>query len=118
MPRVSPPVVLGGWAEGALVTSFGVGDPAPRAGEVDFGVRANGSSTAAPKTILPPPLPKENLPTSLPWEFPAPCAPEEKLKLVELGVKENPLLLIWSVVLAGAAETSALDEGPKTKLGC
>lgn len=71
LPSVSPPTILGvcvsvlsaGWDEEGLVVSLepfgaGEGDPVPKAGEVDFGVRENGSSAVEPKTALL--LPKEN----------------------------------------------------------
>lgn len=76
LPKVSPPIALGGWGstlragvvEDGLTGSLdmlggGVREPVPRAGEVDLGVRENVSSPVWPNTILPPPL-KENLLTS------------------------------------------------------
>lgn len=57
---------LSPWAFGG-----GVGEAVPRAGDVDLGVRENGSSPVWPNIILPFP-PKENLFTSFPCDIPAP----------------------------------------------
>lgn len=78
LPRVSPPIILGGCGSilRAVVVEVGlspdvcggrVGDAVPRAGEVDFGVRENGSSPAWPNINLLVP-PKENLFTSFTGE--------------------------------------------------
>lgn len=118
LPRVSPPAVLGGCGsilrevvvEVGLVASvdvFGVGDTVPRAGEVDFGVRENGSSPVWPNTNLP--FPKDNLFTSFTCDIPAPCVTEAKLKPADPVVKEKPLLVLCSAELAGATDTSVLD---------
>lgn len=119
-PRVSPPIVLrgGGSILEAVVVEAGlspdgyggrVGDPVPRAGEVDFGVRENGSSPVWPNIILPFP-PKENLFKSFTCEIPTPCVTEAKLKPVDPDAKEKPLLVFCSAELAGATETSGLDD--------
>lgn len=113
LPSVSPPTVFGACgsilsavgAEEALSTvTFvgGVGDAVPRAGE-------NDSSTVWPNSILPFP-PNENLATSLACDIPAPCETEPKPNPVDPDVKENPLLALCSAELAGAAETSVLDD--------
>lgn len=73
LPSVSPPIALAGCGSilrGAEVEEGftgspdivrgGVGDPVPRAGEADFGVRENGSSPVWPNPILPL-APKGNL---------------------------------------------------------
>lgn len=121
LPRVSPPIVLGGGCGSILraaavevgfsTDGYGgrVGDPEPRAGEVDFGVRGNGSSPVWPNIILPFP-PKENLLTSFTCEIPATCGTEAKLKPEDPDVKEKPLLELCSAELAGATETSVLDD--------
>lgn len=119
-PRVSPPIVLmgcGSILRGAVVEAgFSpdvfegrVGEAVPRAGEVDFGVRENGSSPAWPNIILPFP-PKENLLISFTCGIPAPCATEAKLKPVDPDAKEKPLLVLCSAELAGAAATSTLED--------
>lgn len=119
-PRVSPPIVLmgcGSILRGAVVgAGFSpavfegrVGDAVPRAGEVDCGVRENGSSPVWPNIILPFP-PKANLLTSFTCEIPAPCVTEAKLKPVDPDTKEKPLLALCSTELTGTAATSVLAD--------
>lgn len=73
LPRVSPPTVLRGCGStlraeaGLSPEALGgrAGPPPPRAGDTDFGVRANGSSPFWPNVNFPP---KENLATSFTGE--------------------------------------------------
>lgn len=93
-----------------------VGDAVPRAGEVDLGVRENGSSPDWPNIILPFP-PKVNLFTSFPCDAPDPCVTAAKLKPEDPDEKEKPLLLLCSSA-EEAAETSVFDGWPNTKPDC